>query len=637
MKKSGQITVFLSLALMCTCSLMFALLESARTAGARWYLQMAVNSSLESVLAGYHRGLWDDYRLLLLEAPSEEEISQIFCDYLDTYVKAPNWYPMGETQAEVEETRRITDEGGRYLEEEVLDYMKYGIFTQLEVAPEEAEMLLAQMKEARAVTQISSSYNSHTKKALKLERALQAVDNSLRAQNRYYGEGMERLRECDGKGFLSRSDSLIKELKRMPGLVKTYRKQADQLSEDVESSRLLISGQSKDLSETARTSLEEELRSYETYIRADGERRQEIEHLPDMAERNIGLVKAVQEEAKAAIQYINDWEPSDDDDELDEEEVWAPVISHFSRMERIDLSCPAGIQDEKKRQWLERITEISGYGLLSIIMPEGREVSSGAWNCAEWPSSLYGTKDNTDGGNLLKRAIVDQYCDMVFTDALSGTQKPVFYEMEYLLAGQASDRENLSWTANEMLAVRTGLNLVHILTDSAKREAARALAAVIVGSVGLAPLTSVMAVFIMGVWALAEGIMDLRTLLEGGKVPVIKNADDWQLDLAGMLRLGETGLAEKGASRESGFSYQGYLKLLLLLVNPGVKYYRMMDMIQANLVVDQPDFKMRSCVFLVDIKGKACGKHLFFSMNLVDNLAGVKGRYQMEAGARKSY
>ena len=40
----GEITVFLSLILVCVFSLMMGLLESARTAGARLYLQMAADS-----------------------------------------------------------------------------------------------------------------------------------------------------------------------------------------------------------------------------------------------------------------------------------------------------------------------------------------------------------------------------------------------------------------------------------------------------------------------------------------------------------------------------------------------------------------------------------------------------------------
>lgn len=51
MKKRGEITVFLSLTLVCILSLFMGLLESARTAGARLYLTMAANSAMASVMS----------------------------------------------------------------------------------------------------------------------------------------------------------------------------------------------------------------------------------------------------------------------------------------------------------------------------------------------------------------------------------------------------------------------------------------------------------------------------------------------------------------------------------------------------------------------------------------------------------
>ena len=636
-RKSGQITVFLSLILMCTCSLVCVLLESARTAGARWYMQTAVNSSLESVLAAYHRELWEDYHLLLLEAFSKDQVEQEFEDYFKTYAEAENWYSMNEAKAEVQNWKHVTDEGGRYFQDEIMDYMKYGIFTQIEVSPENAKDLLSQVKEAKAAAGISGSYNSHTKKAVKLEQALSDISTSLSKQGEIRNAGFEALGSCDGGAFLKQMDKLLKEGKRMPGLVERYEKQADILASEIQKSRLDLAGKSADLSGTVKQALEEELSSYETYILEDGERRKEVRGLIPLSERNTGLVESVKEEAEAVIQYINDWEPEEDGDELDEEELWEPVKSHLQRFETSGLSCKAGIADKKKQAWLEQVTAMAESGLLRLIMPEGKDISGGRWNQAGWPSYTVGTNGSPDRDDLIKRALTGQYCDMVYTDVLSETDKDTFYEMEYLISGKESDRENLSQTVSEMLAVRTGLNLIHILSDPQKREEARGLAALIAGSVGLAPLASVLAVFIMGVWALGEGIMDLRILLQGGKIPILKSSEDWQMDLDSLLRLGEKADLPGGNLPQKGFSYQGYLKLLLLPMDSSQKYYRMMDMIQANLVRKQPDFLIQNMVYQVDIKSGVCGKHSFFSLSPVDNLSGKENNYQMEATAQKSY
>ena len=82
MKMRGEITVFLSLTIVCIISLFMGLLESARTAGARLYLEMAANSAMDSVMSQYNRNLWDMYHLLFLESESKEAISQSFENYL---------------------------------------------------------------------------------------------------------------------------------------------------------------------------------------------------------------------------------------------------------------------------------------------------------------------------------------------------------------------------------------------------------------------------------------------------------------------------------------------------------------------------------------------------------------------------
>ena len=63
------------------------------------------------------------------------------------------------------------------------------------------------------------------------------------------------------------------------------------------------------------------------------------------------------------------------------------------------------------------------------------------------------------------------------------------------LGGKESDRENLSDAVHRLLAVREGLNLVHILTDSQKRTEARGLAMAITGAGALTPLLMITTIF----------------------------------------------------------------------------------------------------------------------------------------------
>ena len=67
MEKRGEITVFLTLIFLSICSLLCGLAESARTAGARYYARQALNAAADSLMAQYHRGLWENYRIFGLE------------------------------------------------------------------------------------------------------------------------------------------------------------------------------------------------------------------------------------------------------------------------------------------------------------------------------------------------------------------------------------------------------------------------------------------------------------------------------------------------------------------------------------------------------------------------------------------
>ena len=68
------------------------------------------------------------------------------------------------------------------------------------------------------------------------------------------------------------------------------------------------------------------------------------------------------EEAEDVIRYIDDWEPSDEEDELDEEELWEPVIRHMTGYPVLALDVSFGVKDkEKKAGWSGSDPDRKGY------------------------------------------------------------------------------------------------------------------------------------------------------------------------------------------------------------------------------------------------------------------------------------
>ena len=192
-------------------------------------------------------------------------------------------------------------------------------------------------KEAGAVKNVAEVYREHAKDALKLEKALEAVSECLKRQESKKQDGLSRLYSYDGPGFRRQAEELLKELKRMPGLVDKYQKQADKLEKELEKSRIVFNREKEDCSSQTDLQLEEEIRQFESYVAQDGERRKEIESLKDKSYSQAELVESVIEEAKEVERIIDQWESDDEDDEgPDLAALWSPVIRHFYSL-KIDI------------------------------------------------------------------------------------------------------------------------------------------------------------------------------------------------------------------------------------------------------------------------------------------------------------
>lgn len=643
MRKSGQITVYLSLVMLCVCSLVCGLVESARTAGANWYLKMAADSAMDSVFSGYHREVWDQYRLFLLEYEEAEELERSWLNFMEPYTKEHGWYPLELQSASVKRISHITDEHGANLKNEIQDYMRFGIW---EGAAEEAEAedLWTELKEAESLHIVSEAYSGHAKEAARMETALEAVGRSLERQEEYRKKAVNKLENRDGSEFRETAKELKKEAGRIPRLVKTYERKADDLASHLEETRKRISAEQEGLSSGVREAVEEEIANYESYIAENGSKRLEIAAMVQNAEGNAAVIDRAVERSHEVEDEIDDWNADDEEegDGPDEEVLWGSVKAVWNDVRIPVLSFRAGLKDPEKQNLLEQIQKMASLDLLMLVLPEGAEVSRGVIRTAELPSvrhtetehagAAYAETEHTGSplkDNFAERILTDEYIGRFFTNFLSEEKKEVRYEQEYVLGGESTDEENLKYAVARILAVREGLNLIHILSDSQKREEARTLAAAITGITGIAPLTGIVAFFIMTIWALGESLADVRSLLAGGRVPLIKTKDTWKLDLDSLLALGEYGKLDGAEDSGNGKDYEGYLKLMMLIEPAERIYYRIMDVIQMNIARKQPGFSMEHCVYQAEIAGSGVGKHVFGM--------GGDSRYTVSVRSDKAY
>ena len=175
------------------------------------------------------------------------------------------------------------------------------------------------------------------------------------------------------------------------------------------------------------------------------------------------------------------------------------------------------------------------------------------------------------------------------------------YQTEYILGGKTGDIENLKSVAGRLLLIREGVNIVHLVSDGTKRAQAAGLASAIASAFLIPPATGVIEAAILLCWAVGESILDVRELFDGGKVPLVKSAADWQLSLENLPEL-LNGLDSVRRGSEDGMSYEDYLQVLLLGVSREEKITRAMDMIELCVrEKGRKNFRMDSCIVAAEV------------------------------------
>lgn len=176
--------------------------------------------------------------------------------------------------------------------------------------------------------------------------------------------------------------------------------------------------------------------------------------------------------------------------------------------------------------------------------------------------------------------LINQYILIHFKNFMDqGMKGETFFsnEVEYILEGDYSNRENKKKTENTIIALRTALNTTHLYADPQKRTEILLMAQ----SITPGPAAIATQAVIAGAWALGEAKNDMELLDQGKKVPLIKDKMTWALDLKGVLNNQIKGCIDTGQDR--GLTYEGYLEVLLFFQNETIKLVRVMDLIQINM------------------------------------------------------
>ena len=185
-------------------------------------------------------------------------------------------------------------------------------------------------------------------------------------------------------------------------------------------------------------------------------------------------------------------------------------------------------------------------------------------------------------------------------------KKSLDYEVEYLLAGKKSDKENLESVLMKLFLIRMGVNYICLQKDSGRKAEAEVLAVTICTLLLMPEGTEVVKQLILAAWAGGESVADLRTLLAGQRVPAIKTSENWSVSLAELPLILSSDKRAEVKETEKGLSYKDYLRILLFLKDTKEVTMRLADRIEENIrsLPEKEYFRIDQCVTKLEIENK---------------------------------
>ena len=277
---------------------------------------------------------------------------------------------------------------------------------------------------------------------------------------------------------------------------------------------------------------------------------------------------------------------------------------------------------------------VEAEGFLSLVLPKDTVLSGLEITGEDLPSACARDERKLENAgsilsDLAEKAVFDEYLLSVFPCFTEGENSGLQYGIEYLLYGKMNDAENLKSKLNRIVWIREGMNLLYLVSSSGKMKAVQELASLMVDWSGIPGLSLVVAAALTAAWAYAEAILDVRTLLSGGKVPLVKDDSSWTLGLESVTGFLD-GSPQEAKDQTRGLRYQDYLRLLLYLTDASDLSYRAMDLIQTDMQAQGRTFLMLSQIYAMEVRTTITAKQLFAGLPIVFHGTGRKdGRYFM--------
>ena len=617
-KAKASITLYLALVLVIIMTLICTLVESGRVSAINMKLRGITYMAMDSMFSGYARELFDEYGVMFLWTGEEDFLTE-FDEYLEDNLnttglgitRKADLYGMAHVSSEIQEIKWATDDGGELFGEQVSEYMKYYL---IENAAEKILENTGIFEQGGKVSEFMEKIRSYKDVFERVENAVGEINQfveQMKKATENPKELLEKMLDYIDKyintgdpSFTLEYSSYYSKLKSNKIILESYLRTIRDKTEEyywfVEDAKEAVGELQSQLDEDA---AEYEPEIYEIVEEQVEDIRQksadtdfdyykvgENENMTYVYEEKISRLDGFFEE----VGYTLDKENAES-----LREGVSKYLEEFSGFNLDDLKLNFEVNEVEKEDdsFLDSINDLFENGILEFV---AGEVSEKSVDRSAFPSVTSMQSHSETEENLaeaaLDKALFSEYLNSHFGRFTSPKEDTALeYEAEYVLGGKDSDKDNLSTVVTEIVLLRTGCNLISLLKDSKKKAETFELATALVGFTGMPIVVKIVQIVIIAAWALAESMLDARALLRGDKVVTIKGGDDWYLSLEGIKNFSADSASDSDSDK--GLTYEDYLRLLFLMQNRQTQYYRTMDMIQANLCLNENQaFRMKDCI-----------------------------------------
>lgn len=298
---------------------------------------------------------------------------------------------------------------------------------------------------------------------------------------------------------------------------------------------------------------------------------------------------------------LDDYEKIKEDNKNISEEVDANVKEEENGTEELDPETRA--VGEEAKNMMDIVTDVKKNAILQLVMPKEKEVSG--WSADK--AGLLRNQTMQTGMGYLELTVENPTAvdEMLFQEYLMqnlnyyGSQLhktgPV-YGVEWLLFGRISDAENLEKSVEQLFFMRHAANVAALYGDSARCAEVDALATALAAVLKVPGAKTVLKGAIILAWAYAESVVDVRSMMDGKKVPLVKNNSNWQVEFQEIASAIQE--PEKFYHEATGLNYSDYLRLLLAVKSKEEKVLRCMEVIELSMreISGKEQFSMKCAI-----------------------------------------